>query len=378
MIVAPPVVPEAPLPDALSARAAKDAGSRVQVAQQFEALLVRQLLSVMRSTAKTGGLASSSGASGQYLSMMDESLADQIAEGGGIGLARMFVGAMGGDERDVPSISSGLGVTIAPSTTAGTAAGAQPLTPPPAGLSGATARLAHAAYGMAAREGGKQWAREGTLTPADLASPVATAAAGGVAHFAVRDAQGFRDNYKCNLYALEAARRAGFQVPLVARAQGWGFPTSNTITEDAADGQLRDQWADVVSPEHAAEVTGQLERGEAAVLLSGAGEDGRHGHMAVVERIHKISVGKDGRIQRIEFGGYEARVDGAQHLTRRTWNLYGHGQDERRARNGFGRIEMLSLRQAKTGDPPEITNHFRAQASKLDSLSSSPAPRPIR
>jgi Rod binding domain-containing protein len=367
-------MPEVALPDA---SAAKDARSRADVAQQFEAVLVRQLLAVMRSTAKTGGLGSSSGASGQYLAMMDESMADQVAAGGGIGLARMFVGAMGG-EADPPTVSPGLGVSFPQRNGTASAHAEQPLAPPPAGLMGATARLAQAAYHLAARDGGKQWAREGTLTPQDLSSPIATPADGGVARFSVLDAQGFRDNYKCNLYALEAARRAGFQVPLVARAQGWGFPTSNTITEDAADGQLRDGWADVVAPEHVQEVGRLLERGEAAVILSGGGDDGRHGHMAVVERIHSIKVGKDGRIQHIEFDGYEARVDGAQHLTRRSWNLYGHGQDERAARNGFGRIEMLTLRQARTGDPPEIPNNFRARASNLDSRLSSPAPRPIR
>ena len=46
---------------------------------------------------------------------------------------------------------------------------------------------------------------------------------------------------------------------MVARAQGWGFPTSNTVTEDAKDGALKGAWADVVPKERLAEVKGKLE-----------------------------------------------------------------------------------------------------------------------
>jgi hypothetical protein len=102
------------------------------------------------------------------------------------------------------------------------------------------------------------------------------------------------------------------------------------------------------------ELKSKLERGEAAVMLTGAGSDGRHGHMAVVERIHDVQLDKNGEVNRIVFDGYEARADGAQHLERRTWNRTGHGEDSKLARNGFGNIELLRLRPAATPQAPEI------------------------
>ena len=69
----------------------KAAAQKLDAARKFEALLVQQLLQVMRQTAKSGGLGSSSGASGQYLSMFD---GERMAEGGGIGLAGMLSDAL--------------------------------------------------------------------------------------------------------------------------------------------------------------------------------------------------------------------------------------------------------------------------------------------
>jgi hypothetical protein len=369
------IAPNLPaLPQISDSRTGSESGDAAKVAQQFEAVLLQQLISVMRNTAKSGGLMSDNGASGQYLAMLDQALADQIAEGGGIGLARTFVTALDGDEDDEAAAST-LGVGLR-SLSMPLGPRAQSLRPTPT-LSGATQRLAHAAYGLAARDGGKQWGREGTLTTADLGGSTATAPAGGTAHFAVDDAQGYHDSYKCNLFALEAARRAGFQVPLVARARGLGYPTSNTITEDAADGNLRDNWATVVSPERVEQLTSMLDRGEVALLLSGNGQDGRHGHMAVVEKIHAVKLDAHGEIERIEFDGYEARVGGAEHLTRRTWNRQGQGQDQRLARNGFGNIEILALRPAVASQPPETPGLSALTQSRLDSRSSSAAPRSI-
>ena len=50
----------------------------------------------------------------------------------------------------------------------------------------------------------------------------------------------------------------------------------------------------------------------------------RAGHMAIVERIHDIERGADGRIRRVVFDGWEARTQGASHLSRRTWNIAGN------------------------------------------------------
>lgn len=342
--------------------------ARMDAARKFEGILMQQLLSVMRNSAKSGGMGGSDGASGQYTSMFDEVIADRMAEGGGIGLAGSLMESMGGEPQGV---TRGLPVQALPGAGASALAASQggikpntQVSPPIPSLRGATAKLAQAAYNISAPDGGKQWAREGTLTERDLASKIETpTAAGGVARFAVQDAQGYRDAYKCNLFAFEAARRAGFEVPLIARERGYGFPTSNTVTTDAQDGVMKGGWAEVVPADRIDDVKAKLERGEVAVMLTGSGSEGRHGHMAVVERIHDVQVDAQGQVQRIEFDGYEARADGAQHLTRRSWNRLGHGEDSKLARNGFGTIELLALRPAETPGSPEVALSGRARAS---------------
>jgi flagellar protein FlgJ len=62
-----------------------------KVAQQFEAIFLRQL---MGSLEKTGGFGGSSTGAGVYKSMMVGALADSTAEGGGIGLADVVFKAM--------------------------------------------------------------------------------------------------------------------------------------------------------------------------------------------------------------------------------------------------------------------------------------------
>jgi Rod binding domain-containing protein len=318
-----------------------------EAAKKFEGILMQQLLNVMRQTAKSGGMGQSDGASGQYTSMFDEVIADKLAEGGGIGLASSVMRAFGEDERQPLASEQNKGLN-------GLSLPQRNVTPPVPGLQGSTAKLAQAAYAISAPEGGKQWAREGTLTTRDLASTLETQSSKGAQHFAVEEAGGYTDAFKCNLFAFEAARRAGFAVPVINRDSGYGFPTSNAVTTDAQDGSLRGNWADVVAPQRIREVKDKLDRGEVALMLTGAGTEGRHGHMAVVEKIHDVQFDENGELSRIEFDGYEARQDGAQHLTRRSWNLKGHGEDSKLARNGFGRIELLSLRPSATPQTPEI------------------------
>ncbi len=322
-----------------------------EAAKKFEGVLMQQLLNVMRQTAKSGGMGASDGASGQYTSMFDEMIADKMAEGGGIGLASAVMRAFGEDDRQ-PLASENEGAHTGLSLPQ--RASAPAVSPPLPGLQGATAKLAQAAYAISAPDGGKQWAREGTLTTRDLASKIETQSNKGAQHFAVDEAGGYTDAFKCNLFAFEAARRAGFAVPVINRDSGYGFPTSNSVTTDAQDGSVRGNWADVVSPQRVPEMRQKLERGEVALMLSGAGTDGRHGHMAVVEKIHDVQYDEHGQVSRIEFDGYEARQDGAQHLTRRSWNLKGHGEDSKLARNGFGQIQMLALRPSATPQTPEI------------------------
>jgi len=369
----------ATLPDisSLTSGAARVAGAKTpdkaneakaDAARKFEGLLVQQLLQVMRQTAKSGGMGSSDGASGQYLSMFDEVIAERMAEGGGIGLAATLQNALGvegagGAQLVTTSLQQAALSGGSAGVSGGTGGG---IGSPLPTLQGATARLAQAAYGIGARDGGKQWGKQGTLSPADLSSQLATPAADGTAHFNVLDAQGFTDEYKCNLFALEAARRAGFEVPVVARPRGWGFPTAETVTSDAQDGRMKGNWAEVVQPGQVKELSARLERGELAVMLTGSGSEGRHGHMAVVERIHNVELDKDGSVKRIDFDGYEARADGAQHLVKRSWNRFGHGEDVPLARNGFESIKLLALKPAATPEKPEVLVSSGARASLKD------------
>ena len=63
-----------------------------KVAQQFEAIFLRQLMGALE---KSGGLGNSSkGGAGVFRSMMVTALADSTAEGGGIGLADVVFKAM--------------------------------------------------------------------------------------------------------------------------------------------------------------------------------------------------------------------------------------------------------------------------------------------
>jgi flagellar protein FlgJ len=62
-----------------------------QVAQQFEAIFMRQLLGSME---KSGSLGGDTSGAGVYRSMMVGALADSAASGGGIGLAEIVLKAM--------------------------------------------------------------------------------------------------------------------------------------------------------------------------------------------------------------------------------------------------------------------------------------------
>lgn len=317
-------------------------------ARQFEAVLLRQLVSAMRRSAPKGGLGSGGGASGQYLAMFDQVLADHMAETGGIGLADVISRGLGGE-------GDGGGVTH---TVHALRAGHVPLGPAPgyAGdpAGGAVDRLRHAASELLDDGGARRFARDGQLRPDDLASELSTPTPGGDARFNVADALGYRGYYKCNLFALEMARRAGYEVPVVGRARGWGYPGPTSITEDAAaDRRMEGEWSRVVTGVSGESLDGALRAGQRAFMLVGASTGERQGHMAVLERVHRLDYAADGRVQRVEFDGWEARGDGARHLVRRTWNLEGVGGGPD-PRGGFGRIEVLELQRADRGARAEV------------------------
>ena len=227
--------------------------------------------------------------------------------------------------------------------------------------------------------GAQRWAKDAALSESDLRSDFATREPGGLARFNVRDARGFRGYYKCNLFAMEAARRAGFAVPLVSRPAGWGFPASDSVTRDAQDGHMRGDWARVATGATATELDGAILQGQRAYILTGAGQGERMGHMAVVERVHQVDFGPDGDVRRVVFDGWEARAQGAQHLVRRTWNLFGNPGGTQ-ARSGFERIEILELKRPNGGSRPERPVSGRTGASILDvsasrSVANHPRPR---
>jgi Rod binding domain-containing protein len=329
------------------AHAQGQATATSEAARQFEGILLQQLIRVLRSTAPSmGGSAEDS-----YVEMFDGQLADQLAEAGGIGLAQQIElglspelsGALTSHRSSFTQIK---GAHVAPagavSATTGTA------------LTGPTLALQQAAHQILSA-GSAQWSKNGAVSEDDLRSKFATSDANGdQATFVVRQALGYQGYNKCNLFALELARRAGFQVPLINRPGGWGFPSSNGVTTDAVrDGKLSSEWANVVGFESASELDSSILRGERAFMLAGSGRDGAQGHMAVVERIREIKYDENHTITGIAFDGWEARpMDGAEHLVQRYWTTGGAG-GRPLTRSGFDQIRLIALKPASVGSTAE-------------------------
>lgn len=333
-----------------------------KVAGQFEGLLMQQMLKVMRKSAPM-----TSGSQGKiFTEMFDTAVADRLAEGGGLGVRALIEEAMLGPE----------------ARPAGGDPGVRPLQPRTREYSngpvhvptfapavGETAKVQRAAAEMVG-QGAHHWARGGELDGNDLRSEFATSAPGGEARFNVRDANGYHGYYKCNLFAFEAARRGGFQVPVVARSAGWGFPSSDAVTQDAADGQLDGKWGRVVTGISADKADAAITSGRGAFMLTGAGNGERAGHMAVIERVHSLEYDGAGQLQRAVFDGWEARTGGAQHLVRRSWTRGPSGA--RSERGGFQRIEMIELAKADAAAGAERPLDTAAPASHNDAFPSRP------
>jgi len=329
-----------------------------QAAEQFEGILIQQLWKTMRQTVQ-GGLLGDSPGSGTYLGMIDEAVAGQIARDGGIGLRDTLMSAFGAQAGAAPQ-----GTTELESFHVD---GHRPAPEPATGarLEGAAGRLQAVAREMLRPESAQRWSREGSLTPEDMTSDFSAEVPGGVARFNVRDAAGYHGYYKCNLFALEMARQAGFSVPLVPRSHGFSYPSPDSLASDAADGSLRAHWGRVATGESAESLDVAVQSGDRAFLLTASGRDGHAGHMGVVERIHSVDYGEDGEVRRVVFDGWEARQNGARHLTRRTWNVHGNPGGEN-ARAGLGRIEIIELAAPREGEAPEVPLSLRAGPSTRD------------
>lgn len=342
-----------------------------QAARQFETILAQQMFQVMRQSLSGGSMISGDGPGAHmYSHMIDQAVSSAMTEGEGLGMQRHFITAMGGD----PQSLEGPGLTGTRRTLTqipGVPVRRAPVTGEL--LGGDTHNLQTAATSMLRGGDPSHWGRTGTLDATDLASDISTEVPGGTARFNVRDARGYEGYYKCNLFALELARRGGFQVPVIGRARGWGYPAPNGVTDDAADGQLNRDWARVATGMSAEQVDGAITSGRGAFMLTGHGNNGRAGHMGIVERIHEIDYDDEGNIRRVIFDGWEARRNGAQHLTRRTWNLQGNSGGNL-ARNGFTQIEVLQLVPTREGQNAEIPTTGTPGASLRDNFSSSSSP----
>lgn len=336
-----------------------------EAAAQFESLLLHELIKVMRKTAPSGSLFGGDNfASEMHTQMFDEQLSQSLSAGKGIGLRAVIERAFGVSDAAVspprPPPKELRRAPLFPTVDA-------PAIAIGAAVPGATGELQRTAASMLADPvAAERWAREGRLGVTELGSSFATEEAAGVARFNVHDAAGFQGSAKCNLFALELARRSGYQVPVIGRSRGWGYPTPDRIAEDAADGRLKRDWARVVTGQSAESLDAAVRSGERAFLLTGSGDGEHAGHMAVVERVHEVHYDDQGQVERVVFDGWEARTKaGAQHLSRRTWNVVGHGGGNL-ARNGFARIELLELRRAESADGAEIPLSGGAGASGHD------------
>lgn len=319
--------------------AGKDNNQKLQAAaRQFEGVLLTQLLQVLWKT--TPEL--NKGQGSMYQSMFQSQFADHLVEGGGIGLSEMIAKSLGAKDeaggthltRHLQSAHQPLrGYSVAP----------QDFTP----HSGVMADVSSAATTMLA-DGGKQWAKQGSLTAEDFGAIGASAQAGDNARRTIDNANGYQGYYKCNLFAFEVARRAGLEVPKE-------LPSSNQLTQDASDKGLETGWAKVATGASPAAMQDALHAGEAAFLLVGSGHGERHGHMAVIEKPTAIDYDDAGQIRSISFEGWEAQPDGAKHLTNRTWNRTGQ-TGAAGDRNGLDRIEIIQLnRKDADRHPPTRT-----------------------
>jgi Rod binding domain-containing protein len=315
-------------------------------ARQFESVLLTQLLQTLWKTSPE----LSKGQGAMYQSMFQGAFAEHLAEGGGIGLADM--------------ISSGLGVSAKSSAgmTRHIVSEGLPLAQRSLNLNPDIAQSAQdgdvlanvnaAASGMLSG-GGKQWAKDASLSTADLAS-VNAGAAGNSARQTVLSTHGYQGYYKCNLFAFELARRAGLDVPRDASGTRLDFPSSNNLTQDASDGSVDAGWAKVATGASPAAMQDALRSGEAAFMLVGQGHGGAHGHMAMMQTPRSIDYDAKGQVRSITFDGWEAQPDGAKHLTQRTWNRTDHSGGPH-DRNGLDRIEIIQLNR-KAADPAPSTN----------------------
>ncbi len=322
-----------------------------QAAKAFEAMFLKQLFGEMTKTVDKSGLFGGGFESDMYGDMFASAIAESAA-GGSLGLLEMLEQNLGIDKRltnKVTSVTNMLkGIGAYRATVSGDAA-------PPANPG-----LAKLAEGWLDAESGVRWGREGELTPVDLAANLSTEGAGGTARFNVLDASGYKGHPKCNLFAFEMLRRAGYRVPIRPRSHGWGYPGADAVARWSEGGKVED-WASVRSRASAVELDAEARTGKPLLLASSAPE-GVAGHMAVADRIHDVKRDGNGRIAVIEYSGWEAGSKKASY-GRRVWRLE---NIKGRGRGGLDRIEVLEPHRADGQNNYHPIGKGKPGASVLD------------
>ena len=305
-------------------------------AHAFEALMLKQLMKSMTDTVSKSGLFGSSGfESSLYSDMFSSAVAEQAA-GSGTGLSEMILQAMGVDERAQTNLQN-LGRTVTRALN-GYRAQVTGETETPS-----NPQLAGVMSSWMQTSSPEVWGSDGELSASDLGANIATETDGGTAHFNVADAMGYKGYPKCNLFAFEMLRRAGYTVPVRARSRGWGYPGADGTTRIAAKGATGD-WSRVRTSE-SQETLDASARAGIPLLLASSAPEGVAGHMAVADRIHRVERDASGDISVIEYSGWEAGGKKASY-GRRVWRVQGI---EGQGRGGLDRIEILEPLQAATG-----------------------------
>jgi Rod binding domain-containing protein len=309
-------------------------------AQQFEALLLTQLMSTMRRTIPQGMMGS--GYDSQvFTSMFDQAMSDQMSRGGGVGLADIIARQL--DPHGITATEESSArepLDLRAAMRVGAARRAYSTTgdlAPSQRAIGAIARVHEVGAEMVDPARAHVWGRSGRLEPQDLTNDYMTEGENGVEGFNVLDANGFYDNYKCNLFAFEMAYRSGLRVPIMGRGRGWGYFGPHGVIRQIQSGRIDGSWS--VRADHlTVEDFDRAREQGVPFMLVGEGRDGRAGHMGIVDVIHRIDRAPSGEIHRIEYSGWEANGDGA-HYRRRTWGL-----------GRFASIHALELREPAEGE----------------------------
>ena len=255
-----------------------------EAAEEFEALLLAQLMATMRKTIPQG--ITGQGYDAQlWTSMMDQALTKNMAQGGGIGLADVLMQQLDPDAGTTASPTS-----LFQHQRAQRAYGVASADGSPGRIAtGALQRVQLAAAEMLQPDQSHRWSQQGELTPAQLSNDFTTGAE-GVEGFNVLDAQGFRGSYKCNLFAFELAFRSGLRVPVMGRGRGWGYFAPDAVVRQIDEGRLDPRWARPADQLSEKGFAWAREQG-LPLMVVGAGQDGHAGqlgaHQDVVARMYR-------------------------------------------------------------------------------------------